>query len=144
MSRLLTAAGILATAAGCGHPDVLIVKPAGSAAWHELPAINGARMRTAEVWGDPSKGAHGSLTVLPGAFVEPWHRHAYALRVVVISGVMRYGFTDSEGSDLPPGSFASIPAGLTHRGECRSSSECLVYVEQDGPMNVEPVSNAGR
>jgi quercetin dioxygenase-like cupin family protein len=144
--RVLLAAGILGCSTAHEQRGPLLIKPIGFVAWRELPlvAANGTHMRTADVWGDPSTGAHGSLTVLPAGFMEPWHRHAHDLRLVVIAGEMRFGLADSEGDKLSPGSFASIPAGLTHRAECVSSSECLVYVQQDGPMNVEPVSPAPR
>lgn len=107
--------------------------------WRNVTAPDGTPtgLRTVDLWGQATKGAHGSLTKFPAALAEHLHTHSLDLRVVVVAGTMAFSIDGRETKDLGPGSFVTIPAGVRHFAICRPASPCEVFLEQSGAMDVK-------
>jgi quercetin dioxygenase-like cupin family protein len=69
------------------------------------------------------------------------HYHAYTERVTVISGTMLVGVGDKMNvatmTELPAGSFISIPGGLHHYAMAKG--ETVIQIGGNGPMSMTPV-----
>ena len=115
------------------------IVPAAKLTWTDVLNADHAPLglRTAEVWGTPSKGAHASLTKFPGGFAEPLHRHSHPIRVVVLSGTMRFVVDDVESVDLGPPSYVAVAADVPHFARCIGPAACEVLIEQDAAMDVK-------
>lgn len=121
-------------------PENVLVRTLDSLVWTESrPNGEGSEpLRSADLWGNRERGAHRTLTLFPAGFVEPLHRHSRSFRILVVDGAMRFVIGEREESpELMQGSFIVIPGRMAHRGRCVASGGCKVYVEQDGPMDIE-------
>jgi len=88
----------------------------------------------ATVWGDPEKGAHGTLT----KFVPGWdggmHTHSSALTLVVIKGA--YLYKDEAGEKrVGAGEVLHIPAGHKHWSGGDKTDGALFYEEGAGKFD---------
>jgi len=126
-------AGLLLLAA-CAAPVANQIVVADALAWHAGPA----GIRSADVWGDAGRGAHGTLARLPADLLEPPHHHSHAFRVLVLAGTMTYSIAGRVTPALTAGSYVVIAAGTPHFAHCLSGAACEVYIEQDGAFDVEP------
>ncbi len=93
-------------------------------------------IQTVDLWGNSKTSAHGSLSKLAAGLSEPPHTHSRAFRALIIAGTMRYVVDGGPSEPLAPGSYIVIRAGDVHYAQCLPGSECEVYVEQDGPLDV--------
>jgi quercetin dioxygenase-like cupin family protein len=134
----LVAVIVLAAACTASAPRARIV-PASELTWTDVMGPNGSPLglRTVDVWGNAHQGAHGSLTRFPAGFAEPLHRHSNPIRVVVLSGVMRFVVDGVASVDLGPESFVSIAADVPHFAGCTGTAPCEVLIEQDAAMDVK-------
>ena len=139
---LLLAAVVLAIGCVAAAERARIV-PAGELTWTDVLNPNGLPLglRTVDVWGDSHKGAHGSLTRFPAGFAEPVHRHSNPIRVIVLSGIMRFVVDGVESADLGPESYVAIAADVPHFARCSGATPCEVLIEQDTAMDVKLGSN---
>jgi quercetin dioxygenase-like cupin family protein len=128
-----------AALAARGAPPGLMVVSSDDLAWTDVKGRDGAPvgLRTVDLWGQATKGAHGSLTRFPAGLAEPLHTHSRDLRVVIVAGTMAFSIDGAETKDLKPGSFVAIPAGVRHAAICRPTSACEVFLEQAGAMDVK-------
>jgi hypothetical protein len=115
------------------------IVPASELTWTDVMDSNGLPLglRTVDVWGNAHQGAHGSLTKFPAGFAEPLHRHSNPIRVVVLSGIMRFVVDGVESVDLGPESYVSIAADVPHFARCAGTAPCEVLIEQDAAMDVK-------
>ena len=129
---------VVAAACTASAPRTRIV-PAGELTWTDVMAPNGSPLglRTADVWGNARQGAHGSLTKFPAGFAEPLHRHSNPIRVVVLSGIMRFVVDGVESVDLGPESYVSVAADVPHFARCTGTAPCEVLIELDAAMDVK-------
>jgi mannose-6-phosphate isomerase-like protein (cupin superfamily) len=134
----LVAVIVLAPAWTAPAPRTRIV-PASELTWTDVMDPNGSPLglRTVDVWGNARQGAHGSLTKFPAGFAEPLHRHSNPIRVVVLSGIMRFVVDGVESVDLGPDSYISVSADVPHFARCAGTAPCEVLIEQDAAMDVK-------
>ena len=134
----LVAVIVLTAVCAASAPRTHIV-PASELTWTEVMGPNGSplELRTVDVWGNAHQGAHGSLTRFPAGFAEPLHRHSNPIRVVVLSGIMRFVVDGVESVDLGPESYVSIAADVPHFARCAGTAPCEVLIEQDAAMDVK-------
>lgn len=94
--------------------------------------------QVAPVYGDASKGAHGTLIRLPAGMVSPKHMHSAEVRGVVIAGEVAHTFDDGADKWLKPGSYFVQPAKMMHVSKCKAGAECIMMVMQDKKMDLVP------
>ncbi len=134
------AASVLAQGSG-GSKAVTI--PAGDMKWMELDP-NAPGVKTADVWGDHTKGAFGAFTKFPAGWVAPLHTHTDDFKIVVISGTFIHTPEGKPEVRLGPGSYVLQPGGTyRHTTACDKSSECVVFTESKGKFDMIPV-DAGK
>jgi mannose-6-phosphate isomerase-like protein (cupin superfamily) len=121
---------LLATAPAPKTPTVL------RAADVKFALVPNSQIEASDLWGDSKKGAHGSLAKFPGSFIEPLHTHTNEIRVVVVKGEMEYTIGDNM-TKVGPGSFVKVPGGVKHFAKCADAGGCLIFLEQDGKMDMK-------
>lgn len=121
---------LLLAAAPASKPLVI---PAADVKFTLVP---NSQIEASDLWGDSKKGAHGSLAKFPGSFIEPLHVHTNEIRVVVVKGEMEYTIGDTM-TKVGPGSFVKVPGGVKHFAKCADAGGCLIFLEQDGKMDVK-------
>jgi hypothetical protein len=82
------------------------------------------------VWGDSSKGAHGSFLRLPKGFISPSHLHTGDYDAVVVEGTVTNVEAGQKAIPLGPGSYFVQRAKVNHVTSCLSKKPCLLYVTQ--------------
>jgi len=82
------------------------------------------------LWGDSSKGPHGSLLYLPAGFVSPVHTHSGAYEAVVISGTVTNAEPGVEEIPLEAGSYYRQNGQTKHVTKCISHVRCTLYITQ--------------
>ena len=128
-----------AAEAGAGQPIVL---PAGDLKWTDLDPAGAPGVKIADLWGDHTKGAFGALFKLPAGFSAPLHTHTRDMRIVFVSGTYIQGPEGKPEFRLGPGSYLMQPGGnYRHTTSCDKASECVFFVESDGPFDLKPVDS---
>ncbi len=92
-----------------------------------------ARMYT--VWGDRSRGAHGTIGEFIPDGASPEHTHGHSYHGVVLSGTMVNPFlgqTIEEATPLQAGDYWFVPAGIEHVTACISTEPCTFYFHSEG------------
>ena len=87
------------------------------------------------VYGNLSKGPHGTFIRMPAGFVSHTHTHTGDYWGIVISGVGANGLPGSADVQLPAGSYWYQKGGEAHVTKCLSGSECLFFISQDTPFD---------
>lgn len=82
------------------------------------------------LWGDSTKGPHGSLLRLPAGFVSPEHTHSGTYEAVVISGIVTNAEKGAPEIPLEAGSFYRQSGKTKHVTKCISKNECTLYITQ--------------
>ncbi len=82
------------------------------------------------VWGDASKGPHGSLLYLPVGFVSPEHTHTGTYEAVVISGTVTNAEPGAAEVPLEAGSYYRQAGQTKHVTKCISHVRCTLYITQ--------------
>ncbi|WP_394782104.1 DUF4437 domain-containing protein [Undibacterium sp.] len=82
------------------------------------------------VWGDSSKGAHGSFLRLPKGFISPSHTHTGDYDAVVVEGMVSNVEAGQKAIPLGPGSYFVQRGKVNHVTSCLSKTPCLLYVTQ--------------
>lgn len=96
--------------------------------------------------GDPSKpGGHFAMRAkMPDGYKIPPHWHPTDERVVVLQGTLGMGmgekFDPAAGRELPPGSYAVMPAGARHFAWAKG--ETVIQVSAVGPFEITYVNPA--
>jgi quercetin dioxygenase-like cupin family protein len=129
---LAVTAGLAASA------EKAVVTSASELKWVDNPAVKGAKQ--AVLWGDPAKGAYGTLKSIPGGTVLGLHTHTNAQRVVVVSGTIEFNMEGEAKKDLGAGSFVSIPAAAPHDATCKAGADCVYFEEGMGAADFKPVA----
>lgn len=121
--------------ASAGDAAKVVVWPASAIAWSDSPAMKGAKV--AVLWGDPTKAAYGALKKLPAGGALALHTHPFEHKVVTVSGTITLTVEGSAAKEMGPGSYALIPAGVKHKGECGSGADCVYLEESPGKFDIE-------
>ena len=98
------------------------------------PVIPG--VTKAVLWGDPDKGAYGTLTRFAAGTKNALHTHSHDIKIVVISGTFVLG-TETGEKQLGPGSYALEPAGMKHTSGAAPGADCLFFEESDGKFDMK-------
>ena len=147
----MVAAAVLAQAAGeakmkSAPTGVNVPKfmPAGDMKWVELDPKGAPGVMIADLWGDHTKGAYGSITKFPAGFAAPLHTHTNGMKIVIISGTFIAGPEGKPEVRLGPGSYFWQPGGnYHHTTACDKASECVFFSESPGKFDIKPV-DAGK
>ena len=149
---ILVAGAILAQAAGEAKMKSAAPKAAGSAPkfmqsadmkWVELDPKGAPGVMIADLWGDHTKGAYGSITKFPAGFSAPLHTHTNPIKIVIISGTFIAGPEGKPEVRLGPGSYFWQPgANYRHTTACDKASECVFFSESAGKFDLKPVGEA--
>lgn len=117
---------------------------AGDVKWIDLDPKGAPGVKIADLWGDHATGAFGAFLKLPAGFVAPLHTHTHAMRVVFLSGTYIQAPEGKPEVRLGPGSYMMQPGGnYRHTTSCDKASDCVFFVESDGPFDLKP-ANAGK
>jgi len=85
---------------------------------------------SAVLWGDPENESQGGeLLKVEGGLAFPRHKHSYDERVLIISGTFVFISEHGKETELRPGSYYYLPAGVMHASRCSGGSQCVVYSE---------------
>ena len=106
---------------------------AGDLKWVDVP---NSPVKTAVLWGDPAKGAHGALHKFPAGFEVPLHHHTADHHAVVVSGTAIMTPEGEAGKRLGPGSTFSFTGKKKHITKCDAASECVLFVDSAGPWDL--------
>jgi len=88
----------------------------------------------AAIWGDPSKGAHGTFTKFDPGFDAGMHTHPNEETLVVIKGA--YLYKDDAGEKrVAAGDFLRVPAGHKHWSGGDKTEGALFYEESPGKFD---------
>jgi quercetin dioxygenase-like cupin family protein len=128
--------GLIAAVTLSAAGDKPVVLGAGDLKWAENPAIKGLWVAT--LWGDPAKGAYGTLKKVPGGTDLGWHTHTADQKVVAISGTFDFQLEGGVAKELMTGSYLSIPGGVKHTSKCRAGSDCMWFEESPGKGDYIP------
>src|SRR5262245_12265965 len=127
LTALSLAALFLATNVGAQHADgkkrEVMVTPT-EVKWQDSPPSLPKGAKIAVLEGDPSKeGPFVMRAKMPDGYKIAPHTHPKDERVTVISGALYLGmggkFDEKEGTALPAGSYARLPAGMQPFGWAR-------------------------
>ncbi|MET0307638.1 MAG: cupin domain-containing protein [Sphingomonas sp.] len=143
VATLLGAAAVQAA----GGPELLRLTPAEIAVKPSISAGAGtsgiAAIRTTILYGDPTRpGAYTIALKVPANTRIAAHSHRDERTAVVVSGTWYFGFGD-HASDalrkaLPPGSFYTEPANVTHFART-GATPAIVYISGYGPTDTRYV-----
>jgi hypothetical protein len=100
--------------------------------------IGGPQLGT--VWGDATKGPHGSFLRLPKGFVSPAHLHTGDYYAVVIEGTVTNAEAGKPEVPLGPGSYYLQKGNVHHVTKCLGDADCLIYISQSGGFDFIPAS----
>lgn len=116
-----------------GKKPVIYV-PAEQATFKQSPT---AGVSMAVLWGDPDKGAHGTLTKFEPGYDAGMHTHTSDVWLVVIKGA--YLYKDEAGEKrVGPGDFIRIPGGHKHWSGGDKAEGALFYQEGSGKFDLIP------
>lgn len=149
LSVCLLAAAVLAqgeakakkASTGAAHKPVIV--PAADLKWTDLDPKGAPGVKSADVWGDHTKGGFGGFTKFPAGFTTPLHTHTNDLKIVIISGTFIHTPEGKPEVRLGPGSYFLQPGGnYRHSTSCDKASECLFFIESTGKFDLIPAEAA--
>lgn len=111
----------------------LIFASADKASYHET--TKGVSM--AAVWGDATKGAHGTFTKFAPGIDSGMHTHTNDVWIVVLKGA--YLYKDDAGEKrVAAGDFLRVPGGHKHWSGGDAKEGALFYEESSGKFDLIP------
>jgi anti-sigma factor ChrR (cupin superfamily) len=135
--------GARATQAATAGPAQPVFLPAGDVKWADLDPTGAPGVKIADLWGDHAKGAYGAFLKLPAGFAVPLHTHTHAMKVVFLSGTYVQAPEGKAEVRLGPGGYMLQPGGTyRHVTSCDKASDCVFFVESDGPFDLKVVDTA--
>ena len=139
----LMAAAVLAQQPGTAGSKVVIVQPA-DLKWVDLDPVGAPGVKSADVWGDHTKGAFRGFIKFPAGFATPLHTHTNELEIVVLSGTFIHVPEGKPEIRLGPGSYFMQPGGnYRHTTNCDKASDCVFFAESNGKFDLKLV-DAGK
>jgi quercetin dioxygenase-like cupin family protein len=91
----------------------------------------------APVWGDNTKGAHGTFTKFAPGYDAGMHTHTNDVWIVGIKGAYLYKDDDGE-KRVGPGVFLRVPGGHKHWSGGDKKEGALFYEEASGKFDTIP------
>jgi len=132
------AVAAVAVAAGKAAPG----KPEQSVPLHEIKfeqTFGPTGPGFATIWGDRTKGEHGTFLKLAAGAPAQTHTHAQDSYGVVVIGTVSHITEGRPGKLLGPGGWWFMPANVPHQSICYAGVDCLVFVHNPGPFSYAPV-----
>ena len=140
---LLVAVAVLAQEKKAMGGMQAVAVPAADLKWTDLDPTGAPGVKSADVWGDHTKGAFGGFTKFPAGFVTPLHTHTSAMKIAIISGTFIHTPEGKPEVRLGPGSYLMQPGGsYKHTTACDKASECLFFIQGDGKFDLIPAEAA--
>ena len=137
----VSAASILAQSAMSAAQSPTFT-PSADLKWTDLDPTGAPGVKVADLWGDHKTGKYGAFFKLPAGFAVPLHTHTYDMKVVFISGTYIQVPEGKPEVRLGPGSYMMQPGGnYRHTTSCDSASDCVFFVESDGPFDLKAVAS---
>ena len=125
------------------NPSQPVFMPAAGVKWGDLDPKGAPGVQIAVLWGDPTKGPFGAFLKLPAGFAAPLHTHTHPMKVVFLSGTYIQAPDGKAAVRLGPGSYMMQPgANYRHTTSCDKASDCVFFLESDGPFDLIPVAGA--
>jgi anti-sigma factor ChrR (cupin superfamily) len=129
-----------ATPTGSTQPTFL---PAGDVKWTDLDPTGAPGVKIADLWGNHANGPFGAFLKLPAGFAVPLHTHTHTMKVVFLSGTYVQAPDGKAEVRLGPGGYMLQPGGnYRHVTSCDKASDCVLFVESDGPFDLKVVETA--
>jgi quercetin dioxygenase-like cupin family protein len=92
---------------------------------------------TAPIWGDDTKGAHGTYSKFAPGQDNGWHTHSNDVWIVGIKGA--YLYKDEAGEKrIGPGAFLRVPGGHKHWSGGDKKEGAVFYEESSGKFDLMP------
>jgi anti-sigma factor ChrR (cupin superfamily) len=114
--------------------------PAADLKWTDLDPTGAPGVKVADLWGNHQNSAFGAFFRLPAGFAAPLHTHTHDMKLVTVSGTYIQGPEGKPEFRLGPGSYLMQPGGnYRHTTSCDQASECVFFVESNGPFDLQPV-----
>ena len=138
---LLLAVAVVAQGAETGKGKVAkkpVLMPAGDLKWQDAAGAQPG-VKEVRLWGDPTKGAFGSLYKFPPGFSAPLHTHSADMRIVIVSGTVIHGPEGKPEVRMPVGSYFYLPSTYRHTTACDKASECVFFVEGNRKFDLKMV-----
>jgi anti-sigma factor ChrR (cupin superfamily) len=134
----LSAVAGISYAAGAAKAKQAVLTPAADIVWEDL--MPGAPLKMAKLWGDRSKGAYGMLLKLPAGFEAGNHSHSLDYHAVVVQGSWQHTVAGDAAppKEMGPGSYALQPGKQDHNDICKSKTDCIILIQQDGKGDFIP------
>lgn len=107
--------------------------------WVDMP---GTPIKTATLWGDPSKGEYGRLMKLPGGFESGMHSHSQNYHGVLISGTWIHYEDEKNATELAPGSYVMQAGKKDHNDKCKAGADCILLLTQKSKHDYFPAKVA--
>lgn len=101
---------------------------------------NAGELMAGPVYGDLTKGKHGTFIRMPAGFVSVEHDHTQDYLGVVIRGVGANGPAGSADVALPAGSYWFQTGEEDHVTKCISDEDCLFFLYQPGAFDYVPAN----
>lgn len=118
--------------------------PPADLAWADLDPEGAPGVQLATVWGDPGTTGFGAFFRLPAGFAAPLHTHTHPMKLVIVSGTYIQQPDGESEFRLDPGSYLMQPGGeYRHTTSCGADTDCIFFVESDGPFDLFAVEAAG-
>jgi quercetin dioxygenase-like cupin family protein len=91
----------------------------------------------APIWGDQTKGAHGTFSKFAPGQDNGWHTHTSEVSIVVLKGAYLYKDDDGE-KRVGAGAFLRVPGGHKHWSGGDKKEGALFYEEAPGKFDLVP------
>jgi quercetin dioxygenase-like cupin family protein len=119
-----------------GQQDQKIIFAAASQAKY-IPTEGTSGVSMAALWGDFSKGAHGTWTKFAPGFDAGMHTHTSDVWIVVVKGA--YLYKDEAGDKrVEAGDFLRVPGGHKHWSGGDKKEGAVFYEEASGAFDSIP------
>ena len=138
----LLSAALMAPAAALGE-DQAFIRTADSAEleWGPCPDFMPDGCAIAVLQGNPAEPNADVFFRLPAGATAPFHRHASAERMVLVSGEMQVRYEGQEPVVLKTGTYAYGPPRLPHDATCRSATDCVLFIAFEEPVDAVAVED---
>ena len=136
VSVMLSAGASLAQA-----PDHAVGRNLTEMNFVALPGLPGCALNAVQS-GDPAKGPSIILAKIASGCTVPWHWHTPNEHLMMVSGTARVEPREGKAIVLKEGGFAHLPPRHVHQFTCLS--DCVMYVQADGPFDIHYVDAQGK
>ncbi|MGR3614437.1 MAG: cupin domain-containing protein [Paracoccaceae bacterium] len=138
MKHLLSAV-LLCSASTALSDTSILLRDADQMAWETTPQ----GVAFAPLLGARFSEEYMAMVRLPAGTVSPPHVKSANMFGVMVQGRMTHvpvNASAGPATQVGPGGFYKVPAGLPHVSSCVSAEPCIAFLYQDGAFDFLPVS----